>query len=197
MDVGMQLQGLTPGVQDHQPADVSSQVPRVQGNLQQRLPHGAKQDVIEHARMRRGYRGQLVRDGEHHMEVLDREQFLPAGLQPGGPITRLAFGTVPVATRVIDRRLCVASRAAQQVASHRGRATGAQRCQHFALLDAQVFSAGGEEPGSVTADDFADFDRRAGFFGAGAVAGTWRSCSSGSRSSDLQASWRWLRRTCV
>ena len=164
---GVQLEGLAPGVQDHQAADVGSQVPRVKSDLQQRLPHGAKQDVIEHARMRRGYRGQLVRDGEHHMEVLDREQFLPASLQPGGPITRLAFGTVPVAARVIDRRLCVASRAAQQVASHRGRATGAQRRQHFALLDAQVPSAGGEEPGSVTADDFADFDRRGGFRAAG------------------------------
>ena len=147
--------------------------------------------------MRRGQRRQLVRHGEHDMEVLDRQQLLAAVFEPGRPIPRLALGTVPVAARSIDRRLGVARRAAEEVASHRGRATGAQRRQHFALLDAQVGSAGVEELGSVAADDFADFERRAGFCGAGAVGGTWRSCSRGSRSNDLQASCRWLRRTCV
>jgi hypothetical protein len=50
-----------------------------------------------------------------------------------------------------------------KVATHRRRATGGQRRQDLALLDVQAGSAGGEEPGSVAADDFADFLRRPGF----------------------------------
>jgi hypothetical protein len=73
---------------------------------------------------------------------------------------------MPVATRIIKRRLRVAGRAAVQVATHRRRATGGQRRQDLALLHVQAGSAGGEELGSVAADDFTDFVRRPGFRGA-------------------------------
>ena len=47
MDMRMMGQRLPPGVQDHQAADLGSQVPWGGGNLQQRLPHGAKQAIVE------------------------------------------------------------------------------------------------------------------------------------------------------
>ena len=147
--------------------------------------------------MRGGQRRQFVRHGEDHMEILDGEQFPAAGLEPGGAVAGLTLRTVAVATRIIEGRLRVAGRAAMKMATHRRRATGGQRRQNLALLHVQAGSAGGEELGSVVAEDFADFVRRPAFLGAGAAAGTWRSCSRGNRSKDRQASWRWLRRTCV
>jgi len=74
---------------------------------------------------------------------------------------------VPVAARVINGRLGVAGGATLEVAAHRGRAAGGQGREDFALLHAQVGSLGGEELGSVAAEDFADFERRLGFRATG------------------------------
>jgi hypothetical protein len=131
------------------------------------------------------------------MKILDWQQFPSAFLEPGGTIAGLALGTMPVAARVIEWGFDTTGVAKVEVTSHSGRAAGSQRRQHFALLDIQAGSTGGEEVGSVAADDFADFERRAGFRGTAAMAGTWRSCSRGNSSKDWQASCRWLRRVCV
>ncbi len=165
MHVRVQFQRLAPGVQDHQAADLRPQVPRGSANLQQRLPHGAKQDVVKQGGMCGGQRRQFVRHGEHHVEILDGEQFPAAGFQPGGAVAGLTLRTVAVATRIIEGRLRVAGCAALKMATHRRRATGGQRRQNLALLHVQAGSAGGEELGSVAAEDFADFVRRPGFRG--------------------------------
>src|SRR5579872_6160840 len=130
------------------------------------------------------------------MMILDRQQFLLACREPGSAVAGLTFGAVAVAARVIQRCLCITRDAAMNVASHPGRATSGQRRQRLAVLDSQTGSPGCEERGAVAADDFADFDRGRRFRG-GVGAGPCRSCSKGNRSRDLQASWRWLRRTCV
>jgi proteasome lid subunit RPN8/RPN11 len=46
------------------------------------------------------------------------------------------------------------------MASHPGGPTSGQCRQHLAVLNRQPGSAGVEEPSSITADDFADFERR-------------------------------------
>ncbi len=84
-------------MQDHQAADLRAQVPWRGGDLEQRFPDGAKQQVVDDGGMRRRHGRQFVRHGEHHVEILDGEQFLTAGLQPGRPVAGLALGTVPVA----------------------------------------------------------------------------------------------------
>jgi hypothetical protein len=163
----MQFQGLPPSVQNHQATDLCAQLSGSGGNLQQRLPHGAKQEIVEHSRMCRRHRRQFVRQSEDRMEVLDGKQFLAAGLQPSRPISCLTFRTMPVATRVIDGRLGAAGGTALQMATHHRRATANQCCQDLALLHVQVGSAGGDELGSVPADDFADLERRLALRGAG------------------------------
>src|SRR5260370_8464781 len=97
----MKFEGLPPGVQHHQAADVRSQMPGRGGDLQQRLPYGAKQERIEPGRMGGRQRSQLVRNAEDHMEVLDGEQFPGALLKPGSALRPLTLGPVPVAPRVI------------------------------------------------------------------------------------------------
>jgi len=67
------------------------------------------------------------------------------------------------------------------MATHRRRATGGQRRQHFTLLHVYARSAGGEELVSVAADDFSDFELRSDFCGVeDVVSGTCRSCSRGT-----------------
>ena len=193
----MEFQRLAPGVQDHQPADLRSQAPRGRGDFQQRLPHGAKQERVEPGRMGGRHGGQLVRDAEDHVEVFDGQQFCGALFEPGGPFTPLAFRTVPVAARVVQRSLDAAGVAAVEMASHAGRPAARQRRQHQPLPRSQAGSAGAEEGVSVTADDFADFERGPLFRCPGAGTGACRNCSRGSSSRDRQASCRWLRRTWV
>ena len=168
----MQFQRLSPGVQHHQAADLRPQASRDGGDFQERLPHGAKEERVEARRMGGGQCRQLVRDAEDHVEVFNREQLPGTFFEPGGPFTPLTFRTVPVAAGVIERDLHAAGVAAVEVASHAGRAAPGQCGQHQPLPRGQAGSAGAEEGVSVTADDFADFERRLGFRAAGAVAGT-------------------------
>ena len=165
MHVRMPFQRLAPGVQDHQAADPRPQVPRCGGDFQRGLGHGANQEVVKHDRIRGRHRHQFVGRGQHHMMILDRQQFPLTGREPGRPVTGLTFGTVAIAARVVQRRLGVTRIAAVNVASHPGRPTSGQCRQRFAVLDSQTGSAGCEERGSETADDLADFEREPRFRG--------------------------------
>ena len=118
------------------------------------------------------HRRQLMRDAEHHVEVFDREQFCGALFQPGSSFAPLTFRTVPVAARVVQGDFDAADVAAVKMASQARGPAGAERRQHQTLPRAHAGSAGLEDGVSVTADDFADFERRLALRGAGAGVGT-------------------------
>ncbi len=69
VNVGMQEQVLSPGVQDADDADLGAQVFAVEGDLQQGLSAGGEQQVVEQTRIFQSQDVEFMRHSEHDMEV--------------------------------------------------------------------------------------------------------------------------------
>ena len=100
VQVGMVLQGLTPGVQHRDEADLGAEVSRVGRDGAQRRGRAAEQDVVDGALVLQGDRGDGFGEGEDDVEVRHGQQVGLAGLQPQGAGQRLALGTVAVSAGV-------------------------------------------------------------------------------------------------
>ena len=101
MDVGMQKQVLSPGVQDADHADLCAQVFAIDSDLQQGLRAGGEQQVVEQTRVLQRQHIEFVGHSEHDMEVTGGQEFAFAGRQPALAGLRLTLGAVPVSARVI------------------------------------------------------------------------------------------------
>src|SRR5262245_41839469 len=99
--MGMIEQGLAPGVEHCNEADLRAQMFGVRSNGAQRLCGRPEEDGIDYGLILIGDRGDLVRYGKDDVEVFDREQLRPAVLQPLGLGQRLTLRTVTVAAGVI------------------------------------------------------------------------------------------------
>ena len=133
MDVGMMVQGLAPGMQDPEEADLRAQVLGIPGNRLERCGHGLKQQRIDHPRMLQGERTQLGRKRKDHMAVGHVQELPLARGEPGDLGTALAFWTVPIAARVIADLLIATAVALRFVAAERGGPAGPDRLQDPAL----------------------------------------------------------------
>src|SRR5437773_7028836 len=102
VNVGMQQQVLSPGVQDADHTDLGSQVFRIRCDFQQGLCAGGEQQIVKQARVLQGQDIQFVRHGEHGMEIAGSQEFALAGL-------RLTLGAVPISTRVVGDGLIFAT----------------------------------------------------------------------------------------
>ena len=96
VNVGMQEQVLSPGVQDADHADLGSQVFRIGCDLQQGLCAGGEQQIVKQTRVLQGQHIEFVRHGEHDMEVAGGQEFALAGRQPALARLRLTLGAVPI-----------------------------------------------------------------------------------------------------
>ena len=99
VNVGMQEQVLSPGMQDADHADLSAQVFAIDGDLEQSLSAGGEQQVVEQTRVLQGQHVEFVGHREHDMEVAGGEKFSLAGRHPALARLRLALRTVPVSAR--------------------------------------------------------------------------------------------------
>ena len=109
MDMRMQQQVLSPGVQDAEKADLCSQMFRIGGDLQQRGGTAAKQCVIELSLVVEAKQVQLVRERKDNVELRDLHQFSLPGGEPALSGLCLALGAVPVAAAVIRDGLMAAA----------------------------------------------------------------------------------------
>jgi hypothetical protein len=73
VDVKMMEQVLTPGMQDRKKSNLCSQVTRIAGYLLQSLRTGAEQEVIEDLLVLQRQLGKLVRQGEDHVDIGNRQ----------------------------------------------------------------------------------------------------------------------------
>jgi hypothetical protein len=85
----MEEQILSPGMQDADYTDLGSQVFGIDGDLQQGLRAGQKQQVVEQARVFQGQHIEFVGHGEHDTEVISGQEFALARLP-------LALGAAPI-----------------------------------------------------------------------------------------------------
>jgi len=81
--------------------DLRAQIAWVACHSQERLGHSLKEEVIEHPWVLEREGTEDMREGKHHMDVWNIEQFCFAGGEPGGLCAAWTLGTMPIATGVI------------------------------------------------------------------------------------------------
>ena len=109
VEMRMQTQVLSPGVQNAEEADLGSEVLGVGRNFEHGLSAGAEEQIVEQPWIALTERVQLVGQGKDDVEVGDAKQILFAACQPALARLGLALGTVAVATGVIGNGLVVAT----------------------------------------------------------------------------------------
>ena len=102
VDVGMDTQGLAPGVEDSEAADLRTQVLGIAGDLLEGLGRGSEQDAVDHLLVLERERRELVWDAEDEMEIRHRQEFLASVLDPLSTSQLLALGTMPVPAGVVS-----------------------------------------------------------------------------------------------
>jgi hypothetical protein len=88
-------------VQDRKEADVSSQVARIAGYLEEGLRTGAEQEVIEDLLVLQRQWGELVRESEDHMDVGNRQKFVLTSHNPLVASPALTFWAMAIAATVV------------------------------------------------------------------------------------------------
>jgi hypothetical protein len=101
MEMGMMVQGLTPGMQDREKPDLSASVLGITRNRLERHGNGLKQQTVHHARILQGEGTERCRQGKNHVAVGDVQEVPLARSEPSSLGTALTLGAVPIATRVI------------------------------------------------------------------------------------------------
>jgi hypothetical protein len=100
MQVGMEMQILTPSVQHGEEADGGAEVSGVGGNSEQSFRSGLKQDGIDLSLVLKRQAADLLGNSEHDVEIGDGQKLrLPLG-EPLGAGRSLALGAAAIATRV-------------------------------------------------------------------------------------------------
>ena len=83
------------------------------------LPSGAKQDIIQDARMSPGIRVPDIWDGKYQMKIGNWKQFLFTGIDPLFSLCILTLWAVSVTTRVVRDLQVAAGRAGINMAPER------------------------------------------------------------------------------
>ena len=121
-DVGMEEQGLAPGVENGDESRGGAQVRAC--DLEQRLGGGREEQGVALARMEAEEGMKRRREREDQVEVRHGEEMSSLGLAPQSLIEVLAFGAVAVVTRVVERALVVAAVASVEMAAQGCRSAG-------------------------------------------------------------------------
>src|ERR1700674_3549750 len=101
MQVRMMHQGGSPGMEDGEEADLSAEMFGVGGDGPERLRHRLKEDPVNDPFVLKGDGGDLVRDGEHDVEIVDGQEFSFAALDPRRAGQGLTRRTMSIAAAVV------------------------------------------------------------------------------------------------
>ena len=100
VDVRMKLEFLVPGVQDAEETDLGAEVPRIAGDLKQRLGAGPEQESIDLAFIHQRQWRKLTRQRKDHVNVARGQEFFSPRFQPAVASVSLALRAMPVPARV-------------------------------------------------------------------------------------------------
>lgn len=101
MDVPVRIELLIPSVQHHQRRHFETLL--LFDRRFERPPTGRKQQVIDHPAVSQGERRELLREGQHHLKVVDAvDQDGLRFFHPLGAFAAAATGAVPVSARVVQ-----------------------------------------------------------------------------------------------
>ena len=101
VQVGMEMQILTPGMQHREEADGGAQKSGVCRHFQQGLGSSTEQNVINLSRVLKGDVADLVRESKHDVEIGDGQKLRLPLCEPLGAGRGLALGTMAIAARIV------------------------------------------------------------------------------------------------
>ena len=97
VNVGMQKQVLSPGMQDGDHADLGSEVLHIGCDSQQGLRSSGEQQIVKQAWVLQRQHIQFVRHSEHDMEIAGVEELASPCRDPALASLRLTLGAVAIA----------------------------------------------------------------------------------------------------
>src|SRR3954451_8412362 len=145
MKVRVVLESLPPGVEHTEETNLRAQMLGIGRDLQQGFGAGLKEQLVDDLLIVERQPREFMRQGEHHVEIADVQQFLLPVRQPAVASVSEALRAVPIAARVIRDGAMAAPRATVQMAAERCRAAMLDSAQHLQLLPCQ--------PGTVALDE--------------------------------------------
>ena len=134
MQVRMELEGLTPTMQDGKEADFRTEVFGVGRDGFQSLGCGPEQNAVDSLLVLESDRGNLFRHSEDDMKVRDLKKFGLAILKPLGSGKRLTFWAMAIPARVEGVSLMTALVAALHMAAESGCPAHFNRGRPFSRL---------------------------------------------------------------
>src|SRR3990172_6408719 len=158
VDVWVVEQVLAPGVEHAEETDLSAQMFRISGDLQESRSAGSKQQGIQKPLVVEGQRSQRVRKREDHMYIGNSQEFSLAGGQPLVASVRPTLRTMAVAAGVVgDGHGMTAARTTVPVTAERCRAaafdgrehSSVQPCQPRPLFLDEVFACRANDVGHL------------------------------------------------
>src|SRR6266571_7201788 len=152
MNMGMQAEPLTPGVQHAEETNFRAEVSRVAGDFQKCFRTGAKQQAIEEFLVLQRQRCQLRRKCKDHMDVAGREKFLLPRGDPPFAGRGLTLRTVAIAAGIVRDGTMPAASALIEMTAKCGSTTARNGQQHFDVLPADPLAIAFEECSSRSAD---------------------------------------------
>jgi hypothetical protein len=160
MDVRVNFEFLSPGVQDAEEADFCTEMLGIARNFEKGFGTGAKQEIVEDLLVLQNQGGQMTGKREDHMGVASREQFLTTRFDPAVAGSRLTLWTMSVAAAVIrDGGPMPAASALVDVTAESGGATPRNGPQDFDVLPADPLAASFDECFSGSADEIGHLQR--------------------------------------
>ena len=161
VDMRMKQQVLTPRMQDAEEADLRAKVLRVSSDLSERLRYSTEQQTVEFDLVFQHKRVQLARQGEHDMEVRDRQKFALSGGNPTLTRLSLAFWAVAIPAGVIgDGPVAATLRAGIDVTAESGCPATHDGAHHLQLLETDSVSMTVNEVLALRAKDIGDLHSR-------------------------------------
>src|ERR1017187_10131259 len=133
MQMGMNLEFLSPGVQHGEEADLSPYRLGGSGDDLQSFCRGLEEDAVDHILVLISDGGNLFRSGEDHVKVRDVEKLRLPILDPLRPRETLALGAMAIAAAIVGVAFIAALVAAFEMATE-GRGTAHLDSRHDAPL---------------------------------------------------------------
>src|SRR5262249_49133223 len=153
MNVRVMGERLAPRVQNRREADLGTEMLGILGNGLERLGRGLEQKPIDHLLVLVGNSGDLLRQREDYVEVLDRQQIGLARFQPsvgGRALARRAMSVPAAAVRDLGEPAVPAARTVSPQPRHTARL---DRCHHATLATIEVAGIGLAIDLTVAAED--------------------------------------------
>jgi hypothetical protein len=149
MDMGMEPELLTPGMQHGEEADFRAEVFRIASDFEKSFRTGAEQQTVDDFLVLQSQCCELRRKCEDHMDVARREKFsLPRG-NPALSSRGLTLRTVAIAAAVVgDGGAMPAAGALIEMTAECSSTTPRNGQQHFDVLPAEPVAISLEESSS-------------------------------------------------